>query len=142
MKKIVIFVHGDISPEFKFKKSLHNDYEKKTRENLVWKLVNGHLNINDTNFTNFLRELKNANVFLCDSDNTKLNGEIENKNFQSICHENLLEALEVIKAGNPQLKIFIKDFPYISKKERENLRKFGIIIDKWLDDMIIKELKK
>ncbi len=142
MKKVVIFVHGEVFPEFTENHSLHKKYETVAKKRILWKLINGHLNKDDQNFIKLLRELQNADIFLCDSDNTNLEGEIEDLNFESNCYASLINALGQIKKRNPRLKIFIKIFPYSLKKEIENLSRYGKIIHSWFNEKILYELKK
>ncbi len=142
MKKIVIFIHGEIYPEFTEKNSLHKEFNKAYQGETVWKLISGHLNKNDEDFSQVLEELKNADIFLCDSSNTNLEGEVENLNFDSICHQNLKNALRCIKKKNPQLKIFIKNFCYSQEKEIKSLSKYGEIIDYWQEEKVVSELQE
>ncbi len=142
MKKVVIFVHGEVFPEYQSGKNLHKDYEKAVGERIVWRLINGHLNKDDKNFPRLLKELESADIFLCDSDNTNLGGEIENVNFEGICHEKLVNALKNIREKKPHLKTFIVDFPYISREEMRVFSEYGTLIDYWLDDKTIRALKK
>jgi|GEM_PF-3873133 len=142
MKKIVIFVHGEKFLEFIENNSLHKDYEKACKAKISWSLIGGHLNKDDKNFPQHLRKLQNADIFLCDSDNTNMEGEIENINFEVICHKNLVNALEQIKEKNPHLEIFIKNFPYIPQNERNNLANYGKIIESWFDDDVLGTIKK
>jgi hypothetical protein len=142
MKKVVIFVHGILYPDFTENDYLHKNYKKNCKTKIIWKLVSGHLNKDNESFPELLKELKIANIFLCDSDNTNLEDKIENLNLGNIFHQRLIDALKQIKKRNPHLQIFIKSFSYTLKKEIEALAKYGKIIETWLNEEVIDELEK
>ncbi len=141
MKKIVIFVHGEIFQTFAERGNLHKQLEKKSGQKLFWQLIPGYLSSQSDNFPFVLEKLKEADIFICDSDNSNLKGKMEELNFEAICFNDLIEALKKIREKNPRLKIFIKNFPYTLKKETERLSFYGEIVNDWLDEKIITDLK-
>lgn len=141
MKKVLMFVHGQEFPEFKENGLLHKNYQRKSGQRIFWQLISGYLNSHSDYFSFLLKKIENTDIFICDSDNTNLEGEIEKKNFDEICFKDLLDSLKKIKEHKPDLRIFIKNLPYVSRGHMKELSNYGTIIENWLDKKVISDLK-
>ncbi len=143
MKKVVIFSHGEIYPEFIKGGFLHREYENKSKRKICWHSIFGYLNSQSENFYLVQEALKNADIFICDSDNTNLDVDMgsENSKIEGVFFNNLIQSLSEIKKKNKKLKIFIKNLPYTPKEKIDELSSYGKIIRFWFDVKVLTDLK-
>ncbi len=142
MKKIVIFLHGEDCPSFAYLGKIHQNYQKLSGQKINWHCISGHLNKDDDNFKKVSKAIAEADIFICDSDNTNVQGQVEKLTFDNDCRKKLRQALGEIKRRNPKIKVFIKNFFYVNPDQIESLTKFGQIIEEWVDAKVIEEIKK
>lgn len=140
MKKIIIFQHGEFDKNFSYFNQIHKRYQKISQKRIDWEYINGHIDKNNKNFNQLTERFKKANIFICDSDNTNINGQVEDFNFNQNCQNNLLNFFEKIKKINPDLKIFIKKMCYYSDEEIASLSKHGQIINNWVDLKVVEKI--
>ncbi len=143
MKKVVLFCHGKVYNEFLQGGFLHRKYENKSGQKISWQAFSGHLTSKEKNFDLFQKALKNADIFICDSDNTNLDIKTEGESYEieDQSFDNLIEAIIEIRKNNKKLKIFIKDLPYTPKEQINELSLYGEIVRYWFDEKILADLK-
>lgn len=140
MKKVVIFLHGDArgAQDFTTNTKTHRDYEKWSRRQIDWKLIAGHLNPDNDFFYTFITPILEADVLICDADNSNYQEEVS----CHTCQARLRKALVRIKELNPKIKIFIKTWFYLEEEEEKKLAKLGKIIPEWFWESVVNAIKK
>jgi hypothetical protein len=137
MKNVAIFLHGNFNHDFFNGGVIHKIYQQEGKRRINWNLITGSLDLKDSRVKDTLKMLSTAEIFICDSDNNNIFSE-DQQNFD----EKLKKFLSRLKEINPSIKIFIKIFTYTGKKEIKTLKKFGEIIENWVDNKVITEIKK